>query len=282
MNKKITLGLLVLALAAFYLSMSNQGAKENGAKSASVPPISTVIPLDSVSKLNQEVGTLSISFKFEPVENCGPSDLDPILEDLARSGDPSLLVSLESPSTDKQPELHSTSISVEQLTKGFEAKLNVAQKDAPSYVGLFLCKDTTGTGQCSSKDIAGYQTLTQNFLHLSQDETKLQEYAMKDKVYFFYPLLVAADGITLFDSIKMALSGAGDSFKQDLVSKLGASEEVNRISESAIKMNQLTTLGNIKVENGTIKIGIPVSSSDPKCAAPTPPAPSIELERSPE
>jgi hypothetical protein len=209
-------------------------------------------------ELSAGTSSHNLQFRVQPDEGCGVSDLDPILNDLNLAGESKLTLSIEGlfPSASER---WSFDIEVKELAKGLNLSLPVLPTAVPLYAGLFLCRDRQGSG-CLSKEIGGYERLTQNHISLSNSQNELKSFAQREKIYFFAPLVLGSKAISIFDTHTMFVDGSAN-FAAELQRVFGYSDEVQQQIKQANKLIKATGLGAIQLKDSRLLVQIPTTKS---------------------
>jgi len=112
-----------------------------------------------------------------------------------------VLISLE-PVLDSQPAGSSEKLVADQLGNGkIAANLVAPRVSAPTPMGLFICKDSAGTGRCRDKPLTPLDQIFGRYSDREKAEKLDPQKDIPDTIYFFTPVIVGPDAITASDAV---------------------------------------------------------------------------------
>jgi hypothetical protein len=142
-------------------------------------------------------GRLSLPFKLVAEARCFFADRDAIGLELTRSAPGTkLLLSVEplkGTTSSRTPVVKDVISAGLKLEEGFDVTLEIPAIPSPDALGVFICKDSNGDGHCSSKPVIPIQQVLDKYNSLTSSLPK--DYKATDKIYFFKPLIVTAEGV---------------------------------------------------------------------------------------
>ena len=110
-----------------------------------------------------------------------------------------VLISLE-PVLDSRPAGSSEKLLVDQLGDGkLSANLTAPRVTAQTPMGIFICKDSAGTGSCRNKQLTPLKDIFNRYTDREKAEKLDPKKDIPDTIYFFTPVIVGPNSITASD-----------------------------------------------------------------------------------
>lgn len=133
---------------------------------------------------------------------CTEGDFDAVLGDLKRSTPKKLLLTIESLVPEDRFAPIAREVSEAQLRRGLrDLRIELPSK-GPRQLGLFLCKDSDGTGRCAMKPAMDINAVLNENMKAA---AKPQPEQARDRIYFFQYLFVDEDGtLATFQNVPVA------------------------------------------------------------------------------
>lgn len=144
-------------------------------------------------ELHTDKSGTHLKFSLKVEGRCHLGDIDGILSELKHSPGSRLLATVEPLEPDKRWRTAAHVISVADLEKGIDHEFSIPSVQQPTSLGFYICKDSSGIGRCSEKDIVDFNKI------LSQYKGHLQNnFRATDKIYYFQYLLVDKKAVKVF------------------------------------------------------------------------------------
>lgn len=130
-------------------------------------------------------GTMSrVLFSLVPKPVCFMGDLDVMRMELSRSDRKDLVISIESLNPrDQRFRPRAKVVKLEDLAKGLRYPIILPRATEPRALGLFICKDSSGTRECGSKEALASNRILGTYFNPRKPLAK--SYRATDKIYFF-------------------------------------------------------------------------------------------------
>jgi hypothetical protein len=210
-----------------------------------------------------------LQVKINPVSKCHLGDLDLISAELVWEEEQrkNLILAIEPLSSDSGQfeKSVSSNLYIPDLTqvsnKGVvktEAEIYLPKVKGKSLAGLYLCKDGSNQASCKGKTIQSFDEMIAVH-HISDEDIDpetgkilldpVQPQAREDKVYFFLPIIVSGDKITVFTKVK-------DAQEVRAYLKQAFPDQAKVVDEAAITYDAIGSL-EARVENSTLTIDLP-------------------------
>ena len=200
-------GLSLLLLLVGYVGRSE--VPVNLAPSPEVA-LSTEVPgmKSRALRVTPRGAALSVNLRSEPW--CDEGDFDFIQRDLAKSKHGRLIVSVEPLSAADDSRLgRRFVVPLQDIIVGKVLTFDLPRTIEPMHLGLFVCKDSTGTGRCLGKDVVSTEALHGDQAHSPDIGVGIAEEAVAepvisgeptDKIYYFSYLLVEQGVVRVLDN----------------------------------------------------------------------------------
>lgn len=161
------------------------------------PVLCTTADAATTSSLAPSGKEFTVRIGSNTSPGCSWGDLDLMNMELDASTKKSMIASIEPLSGEGAAQ--TKAIENFDLTKGFVAKFEIPQSK-PSVYALYICKDSSGTGKCTGKELMKPNKLIQSYSTTVGEKGKvLSEMKAKppvpnDKIYYFGFLFVDGKG----------------------------------------------------------------------------------------
>jgi hypothetical protein len=137
-----------------------------------------------------------LSFSMALQKTCFIGDWDIIEAEMLASDRPKLLLTIESlePGSTTPPAV--TELSLPVLRAGAQISLPIPEPKGLTSLGIFICKDSDGTGRCAGKPLASIEELTRKYrLSILSKRRPTPVDGLLDKTYFFSFVVVDNDAV---------------------------------------------------------------------------------------
>lgn len=178
-------------------------------------------------KLPSDQGFINVPLYFRSTRRCMWGDMDLLFSEFKKDSSAPIIVSLEPLNGNRQGfgQKYFKKISPSELDGGRNITLRIPESDRPRHLGLFICRDASGTQSCLGKDMTDLGDLLDK--HLFGDPPK-GEY-----IFFFQYLLLDNNTLTAINPGGLENPGGTDSGYQSMNSYLSRRTNDSLASGSA-------------------------------------------------
>jgi hypothetical protein len=202
-------------------------------------------------------GRLSLPFKLVAEARCFFADRDAIGLELTRSTPGTkLLLSIEplkGTTSSRTPVVKDVISAGPKLEEGFDVTLEIPAIPSPDALGIFICKDSNGDGHCSSKPVVPIQQVLDKYNSLSGSLPS--NYKATDKIYFFKPLLVTAEGVLV--PVQQMSKERYLQLEQFLLAQFGLNTTTSAVSKQFDELGRILESKAFQIVADTIILRLP-------------------------
>ena len=136
-----------------------------------------------------------VRFAISPKNSCFMGDIDLIMLESSWARFDELLVTLE-PIAPANGPVSSKKVSLQQLLSGETVTLTAPSVSSPTPMGVFICKDSRGSGTCAGKELRNFRAALDRYQSDREPAKLNREKDFPDVVYYFNHVVVEPSGIS--------------------------------------------------------------------------------------